>query len=130
MSKDVKGYKLIIEQVDMREVFYNHDFEKAINAKKLAEQEVLRLVEVTRQKAEELKQAEINKNISIEQAKGDAEALKIKGINLLHRLYILFFLLAFSIIKEARTISRKTLNSPFFNLKKRKTVKFRHGTVR
>lgn len=79
MSKDVKGYKLIIEQVDMREVFYNHDFEKAINAKKLAEQEVLRLVEVTRQKAEELKQAEINKNISIEQAKGDAEALKIKG---------------------------------------------------
>lgn len=79
MSKEVKGYRLIIEQVDMREVFYNRDFEKAINAKKLAEQEVLRLVEVTRQKEEELKQATINKNIDIEHAKGEAEALKIKG---------------------------------------------------
>ena len=79
MSAEVKGYKLIIEQVDMREVFYNPQYETAINAKKLAEQEVLRLVEVTRQKAEQLKQASINKDISIQQAEGEAKSLQIKG---------------------------------------------------
>jgi regulator of protease activity HflC (stomatin/prohibitin superfamily) len=76
---EVKGYKLIIDQVDIREVYYNAEFEKAIDAKKLAEQEVLRLVEVTKQQEEKLKQAEINKNIAIEQAMGEAKALQIKG---------------------------------------------------
>jgi regulator of protease activity HflC (stomatin/prohibitin superfamily) len=76
---EVKGYKLIIDQVDIREVYYSVEFEKAIDAKKLAEQEVLRLVEVTKQQAEKLKQAEINKNIAIEQAMGEAKALQIKG---------------------------------------------------
>lgn len=82
MREEVKGYKLIIEQVDMREVFYNHDYEIAINAKKLAEQEVLRLVEVTKQKQEQLKQASINKDIAIQQAEGEAKALKIKGTSI------------------------------------------------
>jgi regulator of protease activity HflC (stomatin/prohibitin superfamily) len=79
MRDAVKEYKIVIDQVDLREVFYNGEYEKAINAKKLAEQEVLRLVEVTRQKEEQLKQASINKNIAIQQAEGEAKALQIKG---------------------------------------------------
>jgi regulator of protease activity HflC (stomatin/prohibitin superfamily) len=82
MRDEVKGYKLIIEQVDMREVFYNPEYETAINAKKLAEQEVLRLVEVTRQKEEQLKQASINKDIAIQQAEGEAKSLQIKGTSI------------------------------------------------
>ncbi len=82
MREEVKGYKLIIEQVDMREVFYNPEYETAINAKKLAEQEVLRLVEVTRQKEEQLKQASINKDIAIQQAEGEAKSLQIKGTSI------------------------------------------------
>jgi regulator of protease activity HflC (stomatin/prohibitin superfamily) len=76
---EVKKYKLIIDNVDIREIYYNAEFEKAIDAKKLAEQEVLRLVEITKQQQEKLKQAEINKNIAIEQAMGEAKALEIKG---------------------------------------------------
>jgi regulator of protease activity HflC (stomatin/prohibitin superfamily) len=82
MRQEVKGYKLLIDQVDMREVFYNPQYETAINAKKLAEQEVLRLVEVTKQKEEELKQASINKDISIQEAEGEAKALQIKGTSI------------------------------------------------
>lgn len=82
MRFEVKGYKLIIEQVDMREVFYNPEYETAINSKKLAEQEVLRLVEVTRQKEEQLKQASINKDIEIQKAEGEAKALQIKGTSI------------------------------------------------
>lgn len=79
LATELRTYHLILDQVDMREVFYNPEYEKAINAKKLAEQEVLRLVEVTRQKEEQLKQAEIDKNISIQKAEGEAKALQIKG---------------------------------------------------
>lgn len=79
MRKEVKGYHLIVDQVDMREVFYNPQYESAINSKKLAEQEVLRLVEVTRQREEELKQSSIEKDISIQRAEGEAKALQIKG---------------------------------------------------
>jgi len=70
---------LILMQVNIREVYYNAEYEKAINAKKLAEQEVLRLEEVTRQKTEKLKQSEIDKNIAIQTAEGEAKALQIKG---------------------------------------------------
>lgn len=79
MKKEVDGYKLVIEQIDLREVYYNPDYEQAINAKKLAEQEALRLVEVTKQKEEQLKQAEIDKNIAIQKSEGEAKALQIKG---------------------------------------------------
>lgn len=82
MRDEVKGYKLIIEQVDMREVFYNKEYETAINAKKLAEQEVLRLVEVTKQKEEQLKQSSIDKDIAIQLAEGEAKALQIKGTSI------------------------------------------------
>ncbi len=70
---------ILLEQVDIREVFYNPEYENAINAKKLAEQEVMRLIEVTKQKTEQLTQASIDKNIAIQQAMGESEALKIKG---------------------------------------------------
>ena len=72
-------YHILLEQVDIREVFYNEEYERAINNKKLAEQEALRLVEVTKQKEEQLKQSSIDKNIAIQKAQGESEALKIKG---------------------------------------------------
>jgi regulator of protease activity HflC (stomatin/prohibitin superfamily) len=71
--------RVTIEAVNIREVHYNKDFERAINNKKLAEQEALRLVDVTRQKEEMLKQASINKDIAIQQAEGEAKSLQIKG---------------------------------------------------
>lgn len=79
LQKELMTYHLVLDQVDLREVFYNQDYEKAINEKKLAEQKVLTLIEVTKQKEEELKQAEINKNIAIQKAEGEAKALQIKG---------------------------------------------------
>lgn len=82
MKKEILTYKLILDQIDLREVYYNPEYETAINAKKLAEQEVMRLVEVTKQKEEQLKQAEIEKNIAIQKAEGEAKALQIKGNSL------------------------------------------------
>lgn len=79
IRKEVEKYHLLIDQVDIREVYYNVEYEAAINNKKLAEQEALRLVDVTRQKEELLKQASINKDIAIQQAEGEAKALQIKG---------------------------------------------------
>jgi regulator of protease activity HflC (stomatin/prohibitin superfamily) len=73
------NYKLIVTKVDIREVFYNKEYEQSITNKKLAEQEALRLIEVTKQKEEMLKQETINKDIAIQKAMGESEALKIKG---------------------------------------------------
>jgi regulator of protease activity HflC (stomatin/prohibitin superfamily) len=80
MRKEAATYKLIIDQIDLRETYYNKDYESAINAKKLAEQEALRLIEVTKQKEEQLKQASIDKDIVIQRAEGEAKALQIKGM--------------------------------------------------
>ena len=79
MKKDILSYHLVLEQIDIREVYYNSDYEKAINDKKLQEQKALTLVEVTKQKEELRKQAEIEKDIQITKSQGEAEALKIKG---------------------------------------------------
>lgn len=79
ISEECKQYKLHIDNVDVREVYYNAEYEVSINNKKLAEQEALRLVEVTKQKNEMFLQAQIEKNIAIEKAKGESESLKIKG---------------------------------------------------
>ena len=79
MKKDILSYHLILEQIDIREVYYNSDYEKAINDKKLQEQKALTLVEVTKQKEELRKQAEIEKDIQITKSQGEAEALRIKG---------------------------------------------------
>lgn len=79
MKQDIHSYHLTLHQIDIREVYYNEDYEKAINAKKLEEQRTLALIEITKQKRELEVQAEIEKNIAIEKARGEAEALKIKG---------------------------------------------------
>ena len=79
MKKDIESYHLFLEQIDIREVYYNSDYETALNQKKLEEQKALTLVEVTKQKEELKKQAEIDKDIQILTAEGEAEALKIKG---------------------------------------------------
>ena len=79
MKKDIQDYHLVLEQIDIREVYYNDEYEKAINQKKLEEQKALTLIEVTKQKEELLKQAEIDKNIDITKAEAEAKALQIKG---------------------------------------------------
>ena len=79
MKNDIKEYHLILEQIDIREVYYNPEYEKSINQKKLEEQQALTLVEITKQKEELLKQAEIEKNIEITKAEAEAKALQIKG---------------------------------------------------
>lgn len=82
MREEMEQYRLVVDQLDLREVFYNPEYEESINAKKLAEQEALRLIEVTKQKEEQLKQAEIDKNIAIQVAEGEAKALQIKGTSI------------------------------------------------
>ena len=79
MKKDIAEYHLILEQIDIREVYYNQEYENSINQKKLEEQKALTLIEVTKQKEELLKQAQIQKDIDITQAEAEAQALKIKG---------------------------------------------------
>ena len=79
MKNDIAQYHLSLIQIDIREVYYNEAYENAINAKKLEEQRVLTLIEITKQKREQEIQAAIDKNIAIQQAEGEAEALRIKG---------------------------------------------------
>ena len=79
IKKDILSYHLILDQIDIREVYYNSEYEEALNKKKLEEQKALTLVEVTKQKEELKKQAEIDKDIKITQSQGEAEALRIKG---------------------------------------------------
>lgn len=79
MRTDISGYHLMLTQIDIREVYYNEAYEAAINAKKLEEQRVLTLIEITKQKREQEIQSEIDKNIAIQLAEGEARALQIKG---------------------------------------------------
>ncbi len=79
IKKECLQYRIIVDNTDLREVFYDDEYGRKIRDTKLAEQEVATLVNVTRQKDEQLKQAMVDKNIAIEKATGEAEALKIKG---------------------------------------------------
>jgi regulator of protease activity HflC (stomatin/prohibitin superfamily) len=79
MKIDINSYHLKLNQIDIREVYYNEEYERAINSKKLEEQKVLTLIEITKQKREQEIQAEIDKNIAIKVAEGQARALQIKG---------------------------------------------------
>jgi regulator of protease activity HflC (stomatin/prohibitin superfamily) len=79
MIDDLKTWRIILDQVDIREVYYDPEYEAEIKNKKVQEQKALTLIEVTKQKQELLTQAEIDKNIVIQTAQGEAEALKIKG---------------------------------------------------
>ena len=82
LKRELAKNRIIIEQAQIREVYYNPQYEQAINQKKLEEQKVLTMVQVTRQKEEQLKQASIEKDIAIQQSEGEAQALKIKGQSL------------------------------------------------
>lgn len=79
LKQELSHYKIILEAVNIREVYYPPAYETAINNKKLAEQEALKQTEVTKQIEENLKQETIKKDIAIQQAQGEAEALRIKG---------------------------------------------------
>ncbi len=82
LRKELKTNRLIVDVVQIREVHYLPAYEQSINEKKLAEQKVLTMVQVTRQKEEALKQAQIDKNIAIERAEGEAKSLQIKGASI------------------------------------------------
>ena len=79
LQKELASNRIIVDVAQIREVFYNKQYEASINQKKLEEQKVLTMVQITRQKDEALKQAQIDKNIAIEKAEGEAKALQIKG---------------------------------------------------
>ena len=79
MKKETATYKLIIDQIDLRETYYNNDYENAINDKKLEEQRVLTLIEITKQKKELEIQAKIEQNIAMLKAEAEAKSLQIKG---------------------------------------------------
>lgn len=79
LFKEAAEKHIVIDGVDVREVFYNPEYEASINNKKLAEQEAQRLVEVTKQQEELKKQEAIKKDIAILTAEGESKALQIKG---------------------------------------------------
>ncbi len=79
LRKELEKLHLILDQVDIREVFYDPGYEAEIKNKKIQEQKYLTLIEVTKQQEELLKQATINKDIAIQTAEGEAKALQIKG---------------------------------------------------
>ena len=79
LMKELQSNHLIVEVAQIREVFYNPAYEASINQKKLEEQKVLTMVQITRQKDEALKQAMIDKDIAIQKAEGEAKSLQIKG---------------------------------------------------
>jgi len=79
LKKELANNHLIVDVAQIREVYYNPQYEQSINQKKLEEQKVLTMIQITRQKDEALKQATIDKNIAIEKAEGEAKSLQIKG---------------------------------------------------
>ncbi len=79
LDSEMKTSNLVLDKVSIREVTYSKEYATAIDEKKLAEQKALTLVEVTKQKEENLKQAKIMKDSVIVQAEGLAKALTIQG---------------------------------------------------
>lgn len=70
---------LILISVDIQKAEYNEDYAQKLLDTKLAQQEAIRMIEITKVKEEQLKQSSIDKDIAIQTAMGEAEALKIKG---------------------------------------------------
>ena len=79
LTEELRKKNLVLVSLQITAVQYPKEFAQALLNKKLAQEKSLELVEVTKQKQEELKQAEINKNIAIQQAEGEAKSLQIKG---------------------------------------------------
>jgi regulator of protease activity HflC (stomatin/prohibitin superfamily) len=82
LKKELRKNRIIVEAVQIRDVFYGEAYEKAINNKKLEEQKFLTMKVITDQKEEGLKQATIDKDIAIQKAEGEAKALAIKGTSI------------------------------------------------
>lgn len=79
LKAELEKTNIIIDMAQIRDVYYNPTYEESINQKKLEEQKVMTLIQITRQKEEQLKQASIDKDMKIAQAEGEAKALQIKG---------------------------------------------------
>ena len=79
LKDELAVYRLILDNVNIREVNYFPDYDNAIKQKKLAEQQVLTLEQVTRQKEEQVKQAELDKQMTITKAEAEAKSLQIQG---------------------------------------------------
>jgi len=79
MKVELASWRVILDQVDVREVYYDPDYEAEIKNKKVQEQKALTLIEVTKQIQEQYTQSKLQKEIVIQTAEGDAQALKIKG---------------------------------------------------
>lgn len=79
LARELSVMHFILEEVNIREVFYDPNFEKELKNTKIEEQKAKTMIEVTKQNGELLVQERIKKDIAIEQAKGEAEALRIKG---------------------------------------------------
>lgn len=82
LKTELGAKHLILISVDIQKAEYNKDYGDKLLATKVAEQEVIRMIQVTKQKEEQLKQASIDKDIAIQTAMGEAEALKIKGTSI------------------------------------------------
>ena len=79
LKESLKANHIIVTDAMLRETNYEADYQKAINNTKLAEQEVKRQMEITKQLTEKELQAEKNKQIAIKQSEGEAEAIRIKA---------------------------------------------------
>jgi len=79
LISELKKKNMILISFQITAVSYPKQYEEALLSKKMAEQQALKLIEITKQKEEELKQAKINKEIAIQLAEGEAKALQIKG---------------------------------------------------
>lgn len=79
IREDVKEYHLIVDGVDIREVYYDPLYEKEINQKKIEEQKVLTKKEITKQLDEELIQAERKRDIVIKAAEGKSKEIELMG---------------------------------------------------
>ena len=79
MKVELGTWKIILDQIDIREVYYDPQYEAEIKNKKVQEQKALTMIEITKQIQEGLIQAKLNKDIVIQAAEGEAKALTIKG---------------------------------------------------
>ena len=79
MKTELGTWRIILDQIDIREVYYDPQYEAEIKNKKVQEQKALTLIEVTKQIQEQFTQSKLQKDIVIQGAQGEAEALKIKG---------------------------------------------------
>ena len=79
MKVELSSWRIILDQIDIREVYYDPQYEAEIKNKKVQEQKALTLIEITKQIQEQYTQSKLQKEIVIQAAEGEAKALSIKG---------------------------------------------------